>query len=280
MVRERLPERCDPQSLVPLVPSFSALPREDVWLLAHTARVTRAARGTVLFEAGATANDVWVLRCGGVRLVQTVPDSSPFVLRVIGPGELFGADTLAREPRYSVSAVTLCFSDVLSWNRRAILKLMDTYPSFSASIVQLFARRVEDFRTRYRELATDCVEQRLARTLLRTHARWQEADRKRPSAPPSVREGAAAHVDAGASALDLPLSRHDLAQIAGTTVYTVSRILQHWQRLGIVHAGRMRLSVLRPAALAEQAARAAAHRASARAAVRAAGDQPQMSAAR
>lgn len=38
--------------------------------------------------------------------------------------------------------------------------------------------------------------------------------------------------------IDTPLSRQDLAEMTGTTLYTVSRILNEWQRHNIVRAGR------------------------------------------
>jgi len=77
------------------------------------------------------------------------------------------------------------------------------------------------------------VEQRIARTLWRLLPLCGE-----PNA-----EGIA---------LDLPLSRRDLAGISGTTIYTVSRTLQGWERQGWLRSGRRRLMVLAPGAL-EQA---------------------------
>jgi CRP-like cAMP-binding protein len=43
--------------------------------------------------------------------------------------------------------------------------------------------------------------------------------------------------------IGLPLSREDLAKIAGTTLYTVSRILSGWEQQGFVEAGRERVLI-------------------------------------
>ena len=51
--------------------------------------------------------------------------------------------------------------------------------------------------------------------------------------------------------LDLPLSRLDLAEMTGTTLFTVSRLLSGWQRDGILDLGRQRVTILDPDALAE-----------------------------
>jgi len=78
--------------------------------------------------------------------------------------------------------------------------------------------------TRARELATERVASRVARTLLRL---------ARQSGRP---------VDGGIL-VDHPLSRQELAEMTGTTLYTVSRLLSAWEDAGLVEAGRERVTV-------------------------------------
>lgn len=47
-----------------------------------------------------------------------------------------------------------------------------------------------------------------------------------------------------------PLSRQDIAEMTGTTLHTVSRILSEWEKRGVVQGGRMRVIIRDPAALA------------------------------
>jgi CRP-like cAMP-binding protein len=44
--------------------------------------------------------------------------------------------------------------------------------------------------------------------------------------------------------INLPLSREDLAEMTGTTLFTVSRILNRWQQRGFVELGRRRVVIL------------------------------------
>ena len=46
--------------------------------------------------------------------------------------------------------------------------------------------------------------------------------------------------------IDLPLSRQSLAEMTGTTLYTVSRILSQWEAHGLVETGRERVVIRRP----------------------------------
>ncbi|MFN3482632.1 MAG: helix-turn-helix domain-containing protein, partial [Rhabdaerophilum calidifontis] len=47
-----------------------------------------------------------------------------------------------------------------------------------------------------------------------------------------------------------PLSRRDVAELAGTTLHTVSRTLSAWEKDGIVMSERRHVIVCRPHALA------------------------------
>jgi len=43
--------------------------------------------------------------------------------------------------------------------------------------------------------------------------------------------------------IDIHLSRQDLAEMTGTTLYTVSRILSRWEQEGLVELGRERVVI-------------------------------------
>jgi CRP-like cAMP-binding protein len=93
--------------------------------------------------------------------------------------------------------------------------------------LRLVADRFHDLQDRYRELATERVERRVARALLR------------------LARQAGKRTDEGVL-LDLPLSRQDLGEMTGTTLYTVSRILSGWEQNGLILSGRERIIIRRP----------------------------------
>ena len=53
--------------------------------------------------------------------------------------------------------------------------------------------------------------------------------------------------------IDLPLSRDDIAQMTGTTLYTVSRIISRLESDGILEAGRQRMAIRNPHGLVKVA---------------------------
>jgi CRP-like cAMP-binding protein len=46
--------------------------------------------------------------------------------------------------------------------------------------------------------------------------------------------------------IDFPISKQDLAEMTGTTLHTVSRILTAWEEAGLVDSGRQKLLVKDP----------------------------------
>ena len=91
--------------------------------------------------------------------------------------------------------------------------------------------------TRVVEMSTEQVEQRVAHALVRLA---RQSGRK---------------VERGVE-IDFPISRQDIAQMTGTTLHTVSRILSGWEQAGLIESGRQRIVLREPErifALAEQA---------------------------
>jgi CRP-like cAMP-binding protein len=93
--------------------------------------------------------------------------------------------------------------------------------------LQILSGRVKEFQDRIRELSTERVERRIARALLRL------AHQIGKKVPQGVY-------------LDLPISRQDLAEMTGTTLYTVSRTLSKWETMGLITAGREHIIIHTP----------------------------------
>jgi len=200
---------------------------------AEAARVRSAARsvhkqsGGVFFMQGDSAEAVYQIENGRVRLSQVTTEGQQILLRVIGPGTVFGAIALAGVDSYPVTAEAAEECAVLVWPRSALLGLIEQMPKLAINTIQLMAGHVQEFQDRFREMATQRVERRLARTLLRLAS---QTGRK-------TEEGVL---------IDLALTRQDLAEMTGTTLYTVSRILSQWESQGLVRSGRERVVIRHP----------------------------------
>lgn len=208
-------------------------PAELDRLLAEARRQTLE-RGQVLFSQGDPATHCYVLESGRMRLVQLHLDGRAVIHRILAPGEFFGGIATLGDEVYPLSAEAVEGSAVLAWSGEAMHRILLVHPRVAVNLLRMQARRIRELQERVNELAWMRVEQRLARAVLRLA---RQAGRR-------TQEGIL---------LELSLSREDLANLTGTTLYTASRILSHWEQRGIVRAGRQRLVIRVPHALVEVA---------------------------
>lgn len=187
-----------------------------------------------IFYQGDVASRMFVLLSGRLKVTQSTTDGQQVVLRLIHPGDIFGCVAALSQSAYPGSAEATRDSQALYLEASRIPDLMRDYPALSYNAFQIMVKRVHELQDRYRELATENVADRLAHALLRM-----------------MKQNGKEQTD-GSILLDVPLSRQNLAEMTGTTLYTVSRLLQQWSHQGLIRTGREKVVLLQPALLAAQ----------------------------
>jgi CRP-like cAMP-binding protein len=206
---------------------FADLSSEDLDRIVQTGRFLQREAGDYLFHQGEAARYMYLLVEGRLKLIQLTPEGQQVIVRYIGPGETFAILAVLRQVNYPVAAQVVQDATVMIWDRATMKRMMKEFPGLGHNALQIMSERVQEFQDRIRELSTERVERRIARSLLRLA---RQAGRR-------VEEGVV---------IDLPLSRQDLAEMAGTTLYTVSRTLSQWESDGLVKCGRARVTVTSP----------------------------------
>jgi CRP-like cAMP-binding protein len=186
--------------------------------------------GATLFREGDPAAKSFMVLKGRIKLSKLHHDGKEAIVRYINPGEITAAVSVFKRKKYPVTAQAVSPSEAVGWNRETMLKLMTAYPQIAINFLGMVVERLEDIQSRYLELQTERVEQRVARALLRI---MKQSGRK---------------TDEGIL-IDFRLSRQDLADFTGTTLYSVSRTLSGWEKKGWVRSGRERIVVTNPHAL-------------------------------
>ena len=206
---------------------FSGLGDLGLHEVCSAARLHRIDAGEFFFLQGDPANSLYLLKEGSVKLLQLTPDGQQVLMRLIGPWTFFAVIALIENTVYPVTAQAAEPCQALVWSRLVMKPLIEKYPSIALNTMKMMAGQVHEYQDRLKELATERVERRLARALLRLAA---QTGRK-------VNEGVL---------IDLPLSRQNLAEMTGTTLFTVSRILSQWENQGLIKSGREKIIICFP----------------------------------
>jgi CRP-like cAMP-binding protein len=213
---------------------FSGLNAAVLRAVAERMRVRRLRRGAFVFLEGDPATNLSVLAAGRVKVVRETEDAREVILRFIEPGELFGAAGGVGEATYPASAIATEDAVALQLSAQDFPDLVDRQPAFAMAVIVELGSRLREAEARIRDLQGERVERRIARTLLR------------------LARKTGVKTDRGIE-LGIPLSRQDLAELAGTTLSTASRTLSAWDQQGLVDAGRERVTLLKPHQLMELA---------------------------
>lgn len=199
---------------------------KDFQALIESSRPRNVEEGGFFFLQGDPATHVHVLAHGQAKLLQSNPAGHQVSLRIIYPWQMFGALGAVRAlAAYPATAQALEDSTSLTWKADAFKEFMQSRPHLSWGLMQLMTGYIQEMQSRYRELATERVEQRIARVVLRLAAQSGQ----------QVEDG-----------IELALKRQDLAELSGATLFTVSRVLADWDRRGLVEAGREQVKIRRP----------------------------------
>lgn len=212
-------------------PVFAGLRESDLRDIAPRFRPHRYARDEALFHEGHLAQAYYLLAEGRVKIVQTSPEGLEVILHLLGPGDLAGALPNLDDGTYPGSALALDDVVALAIAPREFEELLVQHPRVAINLLHFAAGKLRAVHDRLRELSTERAERRVARTISRLAAQIGR------------------RTEAGIL-LDAPLTRQALAELSGTSLFTVSRTLKEWERQGLLLVGRERVVVVDTHALA------------------------------
>jgi CRP-like cAMP-binding protein len=183
--------------------------------------------GDILFRQGDAASRSFLVLNGRIKLTKLHEEGRETILRYIGPGELTAIIAVFREKEYPATAEAVTDTDAVGWDKHTMAQLMLAFPVLAVNMLHCAINRLDEIQNRYLEICAEQAEQRVARALLRI---MKQSGRREDD---GIR-------------IDFPLSRQELADYIGTTIFTVSRILSAWEKKGWIKSRREQIIVCDP----------------------------------
>ncbi|RLE28989.1 MAG: Crp/Fnr family transcriptional regulator [Acidobacteria bacterium] len=210
----------DISALLGKVDLFSDLDHEEMAQVISVVQLRSLAKDTTIFHAGDTADAVYIIASGKVKIVVTSTDGRDFILTVLGAGQVFGEMALLESAPRSAAVITASQVEVLTIHRQDFHRLLTTRPSISRKLLAILSKRLRRANSKMESLAYMDVAGRLARYLLdlaRDHGQvlgngWVVV--RRPT-------------------------HSDIAHSIGTSRETVSRMINEFEEsFGLVNKGK------------------------------------------
>lgn len=174
--------------------------------------------GAIVFNQGDSARTLFLLLEGRARHFYITKEGQKILLPWIVPGDVFGiAALLPQSPIYLVSTETVTDSSILVWDRATIRDLAERVPRILGNAFSIATEQMHWAIDAHVGLVCHTAKERLAQTLVNLA---QDIGRK-------SKEG-----------IEIDLTNEELAEAAGVTRFTASRLISNWHRKGVLRKTR------------------------------------------
>ena len=204
-----------------------------------TTNTVAYARGQELFGPGRGSGRVYIVRSGCVRHYKALPDGRSINLGLLGPGTVITQELDPDGLSSSTAAEALVDSTVTVVDAEDLVDLIQRAPELAPAVVHGMSRRLSELQILAEQLLARDTSVRLASTLL------------------ALARGFGRPTAEGLTAITLPVTHQQLANMIGSNRVTVTRKLLELQERGAVKSlGRNAMAVA-PERLLEHAKSAA-----------------------
>lgn len=183
-------------------------------------------KGERIFSEGDEGSGFYAILSGRVKIYKVSAEGKEQILHLFGPGESFGEVSVFTGQGFPADAAATLPTAVLFFPRAAFIGLIRDDPALALNMLAQLSQRLRHFAGLIEDLSLKEVPGRLAKYLLYLSGR-----------------------DGGAVELDV--SKGQLASLLGTIPETLSRILAKMNRQGLIRSRGSQISILDRQGLAE-----------------------------
>ena len=190
------------------------------------AKYRRVPANSAITNQNHSAKHLFLLLTGRARYFFLTEKGQKVILLWIAPGEIFGSAALLTAPsEYHVSTETVRNSSMLVWDRATIRHLAARCPRLIDNAFSLTIQYLAAYRAAHAALLCESARERLAHVLV------------------GLASGIGRKVEGG---IELKIRNEELANEANITLFTASRLLNQWQRSGMLQKRRGRILLRSP----------------------------------
>lgn len=226
-----IPEKPSVVSVTEACSVLNSLTQDERARVAEQSFMAYAERGEPIWLAGAASEFFAVAGTGFVKLTKTTPQGAEMSVELLGPGQCFGLLVALEGRVFPLSAVAVTPCWYLKVPTRVFQDLYHENVYLRDHMLRSLTPRLRRSHDMMARMSSGKVEQRIAAVLLILMDSYGKTGKL------------------GGVRLTVPLTRQDIAEMAGTTVETCIRVMSKWQKLGTVTTEHQVITVRDPEAL-------------------------------
>ncbi len=203
------------KSFISTLEIFKKLPPSHVAEIEKNMVEKKYAKGESIFLEGDPAENVWFVKEGHVKAVIHSTNGRDQTLCMIGANNMFGTCCCFGGGKHPCNTVAETDTIVVSYPMRDFLDLLGRYPEMSKTIVGHLSARLRQSKE-MQSFEQESVEKRILHVLVSLVSEFGNT---------------------------IPLTRREIAEMAGTTVETCIRTFSALEKDGLVSSVRGKITV-------------------------------------
>ena len=206
------------------VPIFADLDDTQLDRIARLGTRKKYKKGNIIVLEKEMGAALFVIITGKVKVVRTDEDGREVILSIFGPGEFFGEMSLLDGLSRSATVVATAKSELFMIHRREFLDLLNEFPAVAISLLAELTMRLRKADAQIKSLSLKDAAGRVANVLL------------------LLADDVGVFKKGKVVIEDLPLQQ-DMANMAGTSRETVSRMIHQFVEKGHISLEGNRLTI-------------------------------------
>jgi len=229
-----LPEAAERLGLLAKIDILADLSEPEVSRIVDAAPARTYRAGELLYTPHRPVEVLFLLKRGRIRVFRISPEGRALTTAIVAPGTMFGEMALLGQSMYDNYAEALDEAHTCVMDRADARRLLLSDPRIAARIVEILGRRLMAMEQRLSEAVFSSVPQRVAAALCTL------AD----GHPAAARE----------AGIHLTVTHSQVAELAGTSRETATKVLGDLASQGLLRLSRGRITIVDRGRLAAQAA--------------------------
>lgn len=214
-MQEKASKSSSPAFALSTIPIFSTLTASELKEIEPYLSSVHYKKKEIIFSEGDPSEWLYIVAEGKAKITKLSQDGKEIILEIIAAMDFFGGLAVLRGFPYPANAVAMEEARVLKLSRSNLLRIFDRFPNLMFSMVMQVGERMKESHETLKNIALERVEARIASTLLKLSDKIGK----------KVEQGVA---------IDMKLTKQDIAEMVGTTVETSIRTMSKLKKLGIL----------------------------------------------
>ena len=205
--------KCE-QCIIRQFNSLKSLTKDELVRIAGCKTSKTIKKGEILFEEGEHINGVYCIKDGVCKVSKMSENGRDQIINLVRKGDILGERSLINDESSNLKAIAVNDMEICFIPKEEIVRDLENNPKFTMDILKNMASSLKIADNFIVDMAQKTVKQRLATTLLNLNVKFKKKEN---------------------GALDIHLSREDIANIIGTATESAIRLLSEFKKKKIIN---------------------------------------------